>query len=110
MAVIVAERTPSSISAISPKWSPGPRLARSLPATETAASPGLDQEERGSVGALLHDRLAGDEVPLLEQERDLLHLVRAEVGEERHALQRGDGGAGHQAAHPALVTARHWSR
>src|SRR6478735_5966643 len=38
-AVIVADRTPSSISAISPKWSPGPRLARSLPATETAASP-----------------------------------------------------------------------
>src|SRR5829696_2221690 len=39
MAAIVAERTPSSMRAISPKWSPGPRLARPAPRTVTLASP-----------------------------------------------------------------------
>ena len=38
-AVTVAVRSPSAISASSPKWSPGPILATSLPSTVTDASP-----------------------------------------------------------------------
>ena len=60
----------------------------------------LDQEERGAVRALLHDRLAGREVPLLEEQRDLRELVVVEVGEERHALQRIDRCARHQPPSP----------
>ena len=69
--MIVAERTPSSMSAISPKWSPGPRLAALGAAHRDGRLAGLDQEERRAVGALLHHGLAGGEVPLLEQQRDL---------------------------------------
>ena len=108
--MIVAERTPSSISAISPKWSPGPRLARSAAAHRDARLARLDQEERRAVGALLHDRLARGEVPLLEQQRDLRELVVVEVGEERHAPQRLDRRAARRSASPTRVTARHWSR
>ena len=70
MAVIVAERTPSSIRAISPKWSPGPEPGALGAADRDGRLAGLDQEERRAAGALLN-RLARREPPLLEQERDL---------------------------------------
>ena len=40
-AVTVAVRTRSPTSATSPKWSPGPRTARSCPSAETRAVPSV---------------------------------------------------------------------
>ena len=58
-AVTVAVRTPSLISASSPKCSPAPSRATSRPSTTTDASPSVIDEEADAAHLVLpHDRRA----------------------------------------------------
>ena len=79
-----------------------------LAADEDLRLTGVDHEEGGPARALLNDRFACGEAPLLEQARDLLELLLVQVGEERHTLKGLDRRPGHQG--PARVTALHCSR
>ncbi len=74
---------------------PGPEDPLLVAADEHSRLAGVDHEERGCPGALLDGRFACGEPPLLEHARNPFELVRAQVGEQRHALEHLDRRTGH---------------
>ena len=85
----VAERGPPSIRATSPKYWPGPSVARLAFARDRGLSGG-DNEKGGPSGALHDHGFALRETTFLEQAADLFRLPTVHTGEELDALKGGN--------------------
>ena len=92
VAVTVAVRGMSTISAISPKKSPSPIVRRCWPSFVASAVALDDHEELLRQLALAAEHAARFDLEILGRLRELCELVLGQIAEERRAAERLDLG------------------
>ena len=82
MSAVIVVLVPSSISAGSPKYCPGPSFASSLPPAGHGGVSLVDDEKAHAARSLRDNGRSGIEDPFLERRRQRLELALVEIGEE----------------------------
>ena len=85
VSAVIVVLVPSSISASSPKYWPGPSFASSLPPAGHGGVSLVDDEKAHAAGSLRDNGRSGIEDPFLERRRQRLELALVEIGEEGRA-------------------------